>query len=155
VKYICDFVSSKTPKQNLNEKKKGKGKKRKAEGPELLLEITSKSDFLGVGRFISRWEINFICTQLNRPLFFFFIYVGCPGQLTRTTTIPHGPLDILQVQEQVRHRGGDRRAYKGSNPKEKAEQVHEWSQQLYLKCTPFNAIFNYFQLTSWCVVSVN
>jgi len=42
---------------------------------------------------------------------FFFIYVGCPGQLTRTTTIPHGPLDILQAQEQVRHRGGDRRAH--------------------------------------------
>ncbi|PNT08711.2 hypothetical protein POPTR_012G007445v4 [Populus trichocarpa] len=37
-------------------------------------------------------------------------------QLTRTTTIPHGPLDILQVQEQVRHRGGDRRAHRGSNP---------------------------------------
>jgi hypothetical protein len=55
VKYICDFVSSKTPKQKLNKKqKKGKGKKRKAEGPELLLEITSKSDFLGVSRFISR-----------------------------------------------------------------------------------------------------
>jgi hypothetical protein len=30
---------------------------------------------------------------------FFLIYVGCPGQLTRTTTIPHGPLDILQAQE--------------------------------------------------------
>ena len=42
--------------------------------------------------------------------FFFLIYVGCPGQLTRTTTIPHGPLNILQAQEQVRHRGGDRRA---------------------------------------------
>jgi len=38
-------------------------------------------------------------------LFFFFIHVGCPDQLTRTTTIPHGPLDILQAQEQVRHRG--------------------------------------------------
>jgi len=31
-------------------------------------------------------------------LFFFFISVGCPGQLTRTTTIPHGPLNILQAQ---------------------------------------------------------
>ena len=48
--------------------------------------------------------------------FFFLIYVGCPGQLTRTTTIPHGPLDILQAQEQVRHHGGDRRAHRGSNP---------------------------------------
>jgi len=47
---------------------------------------------------------------------FFFFYVGCPGQLTRTTTIPHGPLDILQAQEQVRHRGDDRRAHRGSNP---------------------------------------
>jgi hypothetical protein len=44
-------------------------------------------------------------------IFFFFllIHVGCPGQLTRTTTIPHGPLDIRQAQEQVKHRGGDRR----------------------------------------------
>jgi len=47
--------------------------------------------------------------------FFFLIHVGCPGQLTRTTTIPHGPLDILQAQEQVKHRGGDRRAHRGSN----------------------------------------
>jgi hypothetical protein len=49
--------------------------------------------------------------------------VGCPGQLTRTTTIPHGPLDILQAQEEVRHRGGDRRAHRGSNPGRGAEQV--------------------------------
>jgi len=56
--------------------------------------------------------------------------VGCPGQLTRTTIIPHGPLDILQAQEQVRHRGGDRRAYRGSNPGEGAEQVHDGPQQL-------------------------
>jgi len=62
--------------------------------------------------------------------FFFLIHVGCPGQLTRTTTIPHGPLDILQAQEQVRHRGGDRRAHKGSNPKEGTEQVHNGPQQL-------------------------
>jgi len=48
--------------------------------------------------------------------FFLFIYVGCPGQFTRTTTIPHGPLDILQAQEQVRHREGDRRTHRGSNP---------------------------------------
>jgi len=56
--------------------------------------------------------------------------VGCPGQLTRTTTIPHGPLDILQAQEQVRHRGGDRRAHRGSNPEGGAEQVHDGPQQL-------------------------
>jgi hypothetical protein len=62
--------------------------------------------------------------------FFFLIHVGCPGQLACTTTIPHGPLDILQAQEQVRHRGGDRRAQRGSNPGERAEQVHEWPQQL-------------------------
>jgi hypothetical protein len=48
--------------------------------------------------------------------FIFFIHVGCPGQLTCTTTIPHGPLDILQAQEQIRHRGGDMRAHRGSNP---------------------------------------
>jgi len=56
--------------------------------------------------------------------------VGCPGQLTRTTTIPHGSLDILQAQEQVRHRGGDRRAHRGLNPGGGAEQVHDGPQQL-------------------------
>jgi len=54
---------------------------------------------------------------LNEIFFiFFFIHVGCPGQLTRITTILHGPLDILQAQKQVRHRGGDRCAHRGSNP---------------------------------------
>ena len=48
--------------------------------------------------------------------FFFFIHVGCPGQLTRTTTIPHGPLDILQAQEQVRHRGGGQTGTKRVEP---------------------------------------
>jgi hypothetical protein len=62
--------------------------------------------------------------------FFFLIYVGCPGQLTRTTTIPHGPLDILQAQEQVRHRGGDRRAHRGSNPERGRNKSHDWPQQL-------------------------
>jgi hypothetical protein len=56
--------------------------------------------------------------------------VGCPGQLTRTTTILHGPLDILQAQEQIRHRGGDRHAHRGSNPGGGAEQVHDGPQQL-------------------------
>jgi len=56
--------------------------------------------------------------------------MGCPGQLTRTTTIPHGPLDILQAQEQVRHRGGDRRAHKGSNPGRGRNKSHDWPQQL-------------------------
>jgi len=49
--------------------------------------------------------------------------VGCPGQLARTTTIPHGPLDTLQAQEQVRHRGDDRRAHRGFEPETGAEQV--------------------------------
>ena len=57
--------------------------------------------------------------------FFFLIYVGCPGQLTRTTTIPHGSLDILQAQEQVRHRGGDRRTHRGSNPGRGRNKSHE------------------------------
>jgi len=57
--------------------------------------------------------------------FFFLIYVGCLGQLTRTTTIPHGPLDILQAQEQVRHRGSDRRTYRGSNPEQERNKSHE------------------------------
>jgi len=56
--------------------------------------------------------------------------MGCPGQLTRTTTIPHGPLDILQAQEQVRHRGGDRRAHRGSNPGRERNKSHDWPQQL-------------------------
>jgi hypothetical protein len=30
--------------------------------------------------------------------FFFLLSWGCPGQLARTTTIPHGPLNILQAQ---------------------------------------------------------
>jgi len=62
--------------------------------------------------------------------FFFFIYVGCPGQLTRITTIPHGPLDILQAQEQVRHRGDDRRAHRGSNPGRGRNKSYGWPQQL-------------------------
>ena len=57
--------------------------------------------------------------------FFFLIYLGYPGQLTRTTTIPHGPLDILQAQEQVRHRGGDRRTHRGSNPERGRNKSHE------------------------------
>jgi hypothetical protein len=61
---------------------------------------------------------------------FFLIYVGCPSQLTRTTTIPHGPLDILQAQEQVRHRGGDRRAHRGSNPERGQNKSHDCPQQL-------------------------
>jgi len=61
---------------------------------------------------------------------FFFIYVGCPGQLTRTTTILHGPLDTLQAQEQVRHRGGDRCAHRGSNPGRGRNKSHDWPQQL-------------------------
>jgi hypothetical protein len=71
------------------------------------------------------------CDQFKIQLdFFFLIYVGCPGQLTRTTTIPHGPLDILQAQEQVRHRGGDRRAHRGSNPGRGRNKSHDWPQQL-------------------------
>jgi hypothetical protein len=61
---------------------------------------------------------------------FFLIYMGCPGQLTRTTTIPHGLLDILQAQEQVRHHGGDRRAHRRSNPERGRNKSHNWPQQL-------------------------
>jgi hypothetical protein len=73
------------------------------------------------------------CTRI----FFFLIYVGCPGQLTRTTTIPHGPLDTLQAQEQVRHRGGDRRAHRESNPRRGRNKSHNWPQQLdpQVQCT--------------------
>jgi len=66
----------------------------------------------------------------NFFFFFFLIYVGCPGQLTRTTTIPHGPLDNLQAQEQVRHRGGDKHAHRGSNPGRGRNKSHDWPQQL-------------------------
>jgi len=62
--------------------------------------------------------------------FYLFIYMGCPGQLARTTTIPHGPLNILQAQGQVRHRGGDRRAHRGSNPGRGRNKSHDWPQQL-------------------------
>ena len=64
-------------------------------------------------------------------IFFIIIYVGCPGQLTRTTTIPHGPLDTLQAQEQVRHHRSDRRAHRGSNPKRGQNKSHNSPQQLY------------------------
>ena len=71
---------------------------------------------------------SFFTYNIKVPVFFFFlflIYVGCPGQLTRTTTIPHGPLDALQAQEQVRHRGGDRRAHRGSNPGRGRNKSHD------------------------------
>jgi hypothetical protein len=68
--------------------------------------------------------------QISSDFFLFLIYVGCLGQLTRTTTIPHGPLDILQAQEQVRHRGGDRRAHRGSNPGRGRNKSHNLPQQL-------------------------
>jgi len=73
-------------------------------------------------------------------IFFFLIYVGCPDQFTRTTTIPHGPLDILQAQKQVRHRGGDRRAHRGSNPGRGRNKSHDWPQQL----DPQVHIYSYF-----------
>jgi hypothetical protein len=69
--------------------------------------------------------------QKTKSLIFFF-YVRCPGQLTRTTTIPHSPLDTLQAQEQVRHRGGDRRVHRGSNPRQERNKSHDWPQQLEL-----------------------
>jgi len=76
-------------------------------------------------------KIVVACNAFLLAFFFFFlIYMGCPGQLTRTTTIPHGPLNILQAQEQVRHRGGDRRAHRGSNPGRGRNKSHDWSQQL-------------------------
>jgi hypothetical protein len=56
---------------------------------------------------------------------FFFDLRGVSGQLTRTTTIPHGPLDTLQAQEQVRHRGGDRRAHRRSNPERERNKSHD------------------------------
>jgi hypothetical protein len=55
---------------------------------------------------------------------------GCLDQLTCTMIIFHGPLDILQAQKQVRYRGGDRRAHRGSNPEKEAKQVHNGPQQL-------------------------
>ena len=67
---------------------------------------------------------------LINMIFYLFIYVGCPDQLSRTTTILHGPLDILQAHEQVRHRGDDRRAHKGSNPEREWNKSHNWPQQL-------------------------
>ena len=64
-------------------------------------------------------------SRQNFIYIYILIYVGCPGQLTRTTTIPHGPLDILQAQKQVRHRGGDRRAHRGSNPGRGRNKSHD------------------------------
>jgi hypothetical protein len=78
--------------------------------------------------------------KYNLFFFFFLIYMGCPGQLTRTTTIPHGPLDILQAQEQVRHRGGDRRAHRGSNPGWGRNKSHDWPQQLGPQVQKYNLL---------------
>jgi len=75
-------------------------------------------------------EIIWMKGEKSWTSFFFFIYAGCPGQLTRTTTISHGPLDILQAQEQVRHRGGDRHAHRESNPEQERNKSHNWPQQL-------------------------
>jgi hypothetical protein len=37
-----------------------------------------------------------LISYIKIQLFFFFISVGCPDQFTRTTTISHDPLNILQ-----------------------------------------------------------
>jgi hypothetical protein len=80
-----------------------------------------------------------VCDDVVFCFFYLFIYVGCPGQLTRTTTIPHGSLDILQAQEQVRHRGGDRRAHKGSNPGRERNKSHDCSAYIWI-----------ITVNSWC-----
>ena len=86
--------------------------------------------------FVEKWlflQVKFdifLCMVFYCCIFFFLFTWGCPGQLTRTTIISHGPLDILQTQEQVRHRGGDRRAHKGSNPGRGRNKSHDWPQQL-------------------------
>ena len=97
--------------------------------PDVINFINFTSNILGNSKL--SFFINFDHTFFGMvSSFFFLIYVGCPGQLTRTTTIPHGPLDILQAQEQVRHRGGDRRAHRGSNPGRGQNKSHGWPQQL-------------------------
>ena len=60
--------------------------------------------------------------------------MGCPGQLTRTTTILHGPLDILQAQKQVRHHKDNKHVHRKSNPEQKRNKSHNWPQQLASKC---------------------
>jgi len=45
--------------------------------------------------------------------------------INHSNIIPHGPLDILQAQEQVRHRGGDRHAHRGSNPGRGRNKSHD------------------------------
>jgi hypothetical protein len=88
---------------------------------ETSLSIHSSCSFLSSSPANRIYRRNYVLFSS----FFFLIYVGCPGQLTRTTTIPHGPLDILQAQEQVRHRGGDRRTHRGSNPGRGRNKSHE------------------------------
>jgi hypothetical protein len=88
--------------------------------------------------FLAHWIIFTVAMLVDTAtdskclvLFLFLIYVGCPCQLTRTMTIPHGPLDIhWTAQEQVRHRGGDRRVHRGSNPGRGRNKSHCWPQQL-------------------------
>jgi len=90
----------------------------------IQLSLNGARDF-SLGDWVLNASLFLPFKELQSLFFFFLIYVGCPGQLTRTTTIPHGPLDILQAQEQVRHRGGDRRTHRGSNPGRGRNKSHE------------------------------
>ena len=62
--------------------------------------------------------------------FFFFGNPWCPGQLTRTTTNPRAHWTSCKPSEHVRHRGGDRRTQRESNPGWGRNKSHDWPQQL-------------------------
>jgi len=68
--------------------------------------------------------------SVPNSLFFFLISVGCPGQLTRITTIPHGPLNILQAQWASKAPRGWQGAHRGSNPGRGRNKSHDWPQRL-------------------------
>jgi len=85
---------------------------------------------------------------------FFFISVGCPGQLTRTTTIPHGPLNILQIQWAGKAPRGWQGAHRGSNPGQERNKSHDWPQRLnQLTCTTtvwnFDCISDHDGFSCW------
>jgi len=66
--------------------------------------------------YLYRWatSLGAFCSCFSS--FFFFYLCGCLGQLARTTTNPMTHWTPCKPSGHVRHRGGDKHAYKDSNP---------------------------------------
>jgi len=78
-----------------------------------LLNPVEKEKKKAIGRFACYTSSSHLYTTCLAFFFFmntFFLYnLGCPGQLTRTTTNPRTHWTPCKPNRQVRHRGGDRR----------------------------------------------